>query len=71
MGKDNGGFDADVTIATGELPKLIPDLIEALGGESQSGIAAAAWPPNGSAPAPHPGQAEQRDQPGNSNQAPF
>jgi len=27
------GFDADVAIATGELCKLIPDLLEALGGE--------------------------------------
>jgi recombination associated protein RdgC len=27
------GFDADVAIATGELRKLLPDLIEALGGE--------------------------------------
>jgi recombination associated protein RdgC len=26
-------FDADVAIATGELRKLIPDLLEALGGE--------------------------------------
>jgi recombination associated protein RdgC len=32
-GKDDN-FDADVAIATGELRKLIPDLIEALGGES-------------------------------------
>lgn len=31
---DDGGFDTDVAIATGELAKLIPDLIEALGGES-------------------------------------
>ncbi|MBK6570243.1 recombination-associated protein RdgC [Candidatus Aalborgicola defluviihabitans] len=31
-GKDDH-FDADVAIATGELRKLIPDLIEALGGE--------------------------------------
>jgi len=31
-GKDDN-FDADVTIATGELGKLIPDLLEALGGE--------------------------------------
>lgn len=31
-GKDDN-FDADVTIATGELRKLIPDLLEALGGE--------------------------------------
>lgn len=37
-GKDDGGFDADVAIATGELTKLIPDLIEALGGESERGI---------------------------------
>ena len=28
---DDGGFDTDVAIATGELVKLIPDLIEALG----------------------------------------
>jgi len=40
---DDGGFDTDVAIATGELAKLIPDLIEALGGESEacSAIAAA------------------------------
>ncbi|APW41108.1 recombination-associated protein RdgC [Rhodoferax saidenbachensis] len=31
-GKDDG-FDADAAIATGELSKLIPDLLEALGGE--------------------------------------
>lgn len=31
--QDDGGFDTDVTIATGELSGLIPDLIEALGGE--------------------------------------
>lgn len=31
---DEGGFDTDVAIATGELVKLIPDLVEALGGES-------------------------------------
>ena len=38
---DDGGFDTDVAIATGELRKLIPDLVEALGGESESGVAAA------------------------------
>ena len=38
---DDGGFDTDVAIATGELVKLIPDLVEALGGESESGVAAA------------------------------
>ena len=31
-GQDDG-FDADVAIATGELRKLLPDLLEALGGE--------------------------------------
>jgi recombination associated protein RdgC len=39
---DDGGFDTDVAIATGELVKLIPDLIEALGGEADSGVASAA-----------------------------
>ena len=29
---DNGGFDADVAITTGELRQLLPDLIDALGG---------------------------------------
>ena len=33
---DDGSFDTDVAIATGELVKLIPDLIEALGGEWES-----------------------------------
>ena len=32
---DDGKFDTDVAIATGELRKLIPDLIEALGGEAK------------------------------------
>lgn len=32
QGKDDG-FDADVAIATGELQKALPDLLEALGGE--------------------------------------
>jgi recombination associated protein RdgC len=31
-GKDDGGFDADVAIATGELRQLLPALIDALGG---------------------------------------
>lgn len=38
--KDDG-FDADVAIATGELVQLIPDLLEALGGESVLGAAPA------------------------------
>ena len=31
--RDEGGFDADVALVTGELGKLIPDLVDALGGE--------------------------------------
>ena len=34
-------FDADAAIATGEIRKLIPDLLGALGGEMQIGAAAA------------------------------
>ena len=41
-GKNDSGFDADVAIATGELRLLIPDLVEALGGESERGIGAGA-----------------------------
>lgn len=36
--EENGGYDADVAIATGELEKLFPDLFEALGGEVIIGI---------------------------------
>ncbi len=45
---DEGGFDTDVAIATGELSKLIPDLIEALGGEGRTESDAAA--PSAAAP---------------------
>ena len=38
-GKDDG-FDADTAIATGELRKLLPDLLEALGGEASLGLTA-------------------------------
>ena len=37
-GSEDGGFDADVAIATGELSRLIPDLVEALDGEGRSGL---------------------------------
>ncbi len=43
-GKEDG-FDADVAIATGELGKLIPDLIDALGGEVPQTAAASSAPP--------------------------
>ncbi|WP_368921843.1 recombination-associated protein RdgC [Comamonas aquatica] len=35
---DEGGFDTDVAITTGELAKLIPDLVKALGGEGRAQI---------------------------------
>jgi recombination associated protein RdgC len=38
-GKDDEGFDANVAILTGELSELIPDLLEALGGEAVPGEA--------------------------------
>ncbi|MEP6503523.1 MAG: recombination-associated protein RdgC [Betaproteobacteria bacterium] len=38
-GKGDNGFDADVAIATGELAKLLPDLVDALGGPLKLGEA--------------------------------
>jgi recombination associated protein RdgC len=38
-GKGDNDFDADVAIATGELGKLLPDLVEALGGPLKLGEA--------------------------------
>lgn len=35
---EEGGFDTDVAITTGELAKLIPDLVEVLGGESRTSL---------------------------------
>lgn len=35
---EEGGFDTDVAIATGELCRLIPDLIDALGGEGRTEV---------------------------------
>jgi recombination associated protein RdgC len=39
--KDEDHFDADVAISTGELSRLIPDLVQALGGELLPGPASA------------------------------
>ena len=39
--QDDGGFDTDMAIATGELSKLIPDLVEALGGEGRTELGGA------------------------------
>ncbi len=35
---EDGGFDTDVSIATGELARFIPELIEILGGEGRTGL---------------------------------
>ena len=39
---DDAGFDADVAIATAEFSRLIPDLLEALGGEGRTELGDAA-----------------------------
>ncbi|MFZ5486317.1 MAG: recombination-associated protein RdgC [Pseudomonadota bacterium] len=39
---DEGGFDADVALATGELGRLLPDLVAALDGEADLAIPAGA-----------------------------
>ena len=41
-GKDDDGFDTDAAIITGELSGLIPDLLDALGGEMVEAAPAAA-----------------------------
>jgi len=64
-GKDDGSFDADVAIATGELRQLLPALVEALGGMQDRQAAAgeatattvAAAPANTAAAAPAPAAA--------------
>lgn len=52
-GAEEGGFDADVALVTGELRQLLPDLIEALGGEPVvTGEAAPAIAPRALEPLP-------------------
>ena len=43
-GPDDGGFDADAAIATGELRRLLPELVEALDGEQAVDAPAVAQP---------------------------
>jgi recombination associated protein RdgC len=43
-GKDDDNFDANAAILTGELSQLIPDLLEALGGEAEVGAVPQAEP---------------------------
>lgn len=40
-GQEDDGFDADVALITGELGRMLPELVEALGGEQLPGQAAA------------------------------
>lgn len=48
--KEDDGFDADAAIATGEMSRLIPQLLEALGGELEVVAAGAAKAGPGEAP---------------------
>lgn len=71
---DDGGFDTDVAIATGELSKLIPDLIEALGGEGRTelgGTPPAASAADTAAPAPSSGPAAVAANGAEDDDAPF
>ena len=43
-GHDDSGFDADVAISTGELRRLLPELISALGGLHERQAVATAAP---------------------------
>ena len=55
--RDEGAFDADVAIATGELRQLLPALVEALGGLQERGAAPLAPPAVPSLPALPPAAA--------------
>lgn len=58
----DASFDADASIATGELAQLIPELIDALGGEHEFGLGGAA-PDVGRPEAATPAEATSDDQP--------
>lgn len=51
-GKEDDGFDTDAAIFTGELMALIPDLLEALGGEMGEGTPAVPGAGEAATPAP-------------------
>ena len=55
-GQGAEGFDADVALATGELARLIPDLVDALGGPLALGAAAASPTPPAGVYAPAPAE---------------
>jgi recombination associated protein RdgC len=57
---EDEAFDADAAIATGELRRLIPELLEALGGEQEAGQRAAT-PALAAPAAPAPAAAETAD----------
>ncbi len=57
-GGSDGGFDTDVALVTGELGRLIPDLVDALGGELQrGGVGTSVAPAPAPAPVPAPAPA--------------
>jgi len=59
---DEEPFDANSVIVTGELRKLLPDLIEALGGEAEFGAAADGARAGGDAAAGHESADEQAEE---------
>ncbi len=62
-GKDDDGFDADAAIFTGELTGLIPDLLEALGGEMDTAGTAEESKTTDTAKTPSPPAQEDADAP--------